>query len=204
MHGDIWTAAEWPTGWQVRHLNQTGSTNTDLLDDLDAGLVGDRAVLVTDHQTAGRGRLDRRWDAPAGTNLLVSIAVSPVPAVPSQATHRVGLAALFAARSVRSDAVLSLKWPNDLVVGSEKLGGVLVSQFIAHGETYRVAGLGLNLSWVAAKPVDRPVTDLQTLLEQAVARERVLDCILNSVAQGIQGKEDEGLLDAALQELRAG
>ena len=48
------------------------------------------------------------------------------------------------------------------------------------------------------------MTDLQTLLGQAVARERVLDCILSAVAQGIQGEEDEGLLDAALQELRAG
>ena len=145
MHGDIWTAAEWPTGWQVRHLNQTGSTNTDLLDDLDAGLVGDRAVLVTDHQTAGRGRLDRRWDAPAGTNLLVSIAVSPVPPVPAQATHRVGLAALFAARTVRPDAVLALKWPNDLLLDGAKLAGILAQR--SSSTDSLVVGLGLNVGW---------------------------------------------------------
>jgi len=145
VHGDIWTAVEWPSGWQVRHLDETGSTNADLLEDLDAGLVGDRSVLVADHQTAGRGRLDRRWDAPAGTNLLVSIAVSPVPAVPSQATHRVGLAALFAARSVRSDAVLSLKWPNDLLLGDAKLAGILAQRSSTSDSL--VVGLGLNVGW---------------------------------------------------------
>ena len=145
MHGDIWTAAEWPSGWQVRHLDETGSTNTDLLGDLDAGLVGDRSVLVTDHQTAGRGRLDRRWDAPAGTNLLVSIAVSPVPSVPSQATHRVGLAALLAARTARPDAVLSLKWPNDLLLGDAKLAGILAQRSSTTDSL--VVGLGLNVGW---------------------------------------------------------
>ena len=84
VHGDIWDAVPWPDGWTVRHVAETGSTNADLLADLDAGLIGDRNVLVTDHQTAGRGRLDRRWDAPPGTNLLVSIALTPVPPVAAE------------------------------------------------------------------------------------------------------------------------
>ncbi len=145
MHGDIWAAAEWPTGWQVRHLDETGSTNTDLLADLDAGLAGDRSVLVADHQTAGRGRLDRRWDAPAATNLLVSIAVSPVPSVPSEATHRIGLAALFAARDARPDAVLTLKWPNDLLLDGAKLAGILAQR--SSSTDSLVVGLGLNVGW---------------------------------------------------------
>ena len=144
-HGDIWAAAEWPSGWQVRHLDETGSTNADLLVDLDAGLAGDRSVLVTDHQTAGRGRLDRRWDAPAGTNLLVSIAVSPVPSVPSEATHRVGLAALFAARRARPDAALTLKWPNDLLLEGAKVAGILAQR--SSSTDSLVVGLGLNIGW---------------------------------------------------------
>ncbi len=145
MHGDIWDAARWSSGWQVRHLRETGSTNADLLADLDAGLAGDRSVLVTDHQTAGRGRLDRRWDAPAGTNLLVSIAVSPVPAVPSEATHRVGLAALLAARDVRPDVALTLKWPNDLLLDGAKVAGILAQRSASTDAL--VVGLGLNVGW---------------------------------------------------------
>jgi BirA family biotin operon repressor/biotin-[acetyl-CoA-carboxylase] ligase len=145
VHGDIWTAAGWPGGWQVRHLDETGSTNTDLLADLDVGVAGDRSVLVTDHQTAGRGRLDRRWDAPAGTNLLVSLAMSPVPDVPSEATHRVGLAALFAARGARPDVAVTLKWPNDLLLEGAKVAGILAQRSSTTDSL--VVGLGMNIGW---------------------------------------------------------
>ena len=145
VHGDIWNVAPWPDGWTVRHVAETGSTNADLLADLAAGLVGDRSVLVTDHQTAGRGRLDRRWDAPPGTNLLVSIALAPVPSVAADATHRVGLAALSAVRDVRPDAQVALKWPNDLLVDDRKLAGILAQRSSTRDAV--VVGLGLNVSW---------------------------------------------------------
>ena len=64
--------------WHVTHVDETGSTNADLLAAAVAG-APDRSVLVAAHQTAGRGRLDRRWDAPPGANLLVSLLFSLVP-----------------------------------------------------------------------------------------------------------------------------
>ena len=78
-------------GWTVEHVAETGSTNADLL--ATAAQRPDRSVLVAAHQTAGRGRLDRRWDAPPGANLLVSILFHDVPAQPSELTRRVALAA---------------------------------------------------------------------------------------------------------------
>ncbi len=143
--GDIWDAATWPSGWTVRHVTETGSTNADLLAALDDGVVGDRTVLVADHQTAGRGRLDRRWDAPPGANLLVSITVVPTPEVPSEATHRVGLAALAAARTIRPGSDLGLKWPNDLLLDGRKLAGVLAQRSSRVDGV--VVGLGLNIGW---------------------------------------------------------
>jgi len=167
--GDIWEAADWPAGWTVRHLVETGSTNTDLLADVDAGVAGDRCVLVTDHQVAGRGRLDRRWDAPPGTNLLVSIAMAPVPAVPVEATHRVGIAALRAARSAVSEGVISLKWPNDLLLDDRKLAGILAQRSSTTDAV--VVGLGLNIGWApeaAARlgPVVTPAALLASILSQ--------------------------------------
>ena len=194
--------------WSYRELDQCESTQLLAIETIRKGGFKGPFALSCLQQTAGFGRRGDPW-IDSGQALALSLAWKPTPEQISPDERWPSWISLWVWRGLiqfddRLRRVLKLKWPNDLVVGSEKLGGVLVSQFIAHGETYRVAGLGLNLSWVAAKPVDRPVTDLQTLLGQAVARERVLDCILSAVAQGIQGEEDEGLLDAALQELRAG
>ncbi len=136
----------WPLGWDVRHVAETASTNTDLLDAVARGAAGACTVLAADHQTAGRGRLDRRWEAPAGANLLVSIALGPVPVVPASMTQRVGLAALRASRRVvEPRTTLGLKWPNDLLLDGRKLAGVLAQRVPGHDVV--VVGLGLNVRW---------------------------------------------------------
>ena len=113
-----------------------------------AGSAGDRTVLAAGHQTAGRGRLDRRWDAPPGANLLVSMVVAPIPAVPAELTHRLGLAAVAAVRQfLAADlaATVGLKWPNDVLLGERKLAGILAQR--VPGRDAVVVGMGLNVGW---------------------------------------------------------
>ena len=98
----------------VRWVGETGSTNTDAL-----ALARDGApegvVLVADHQTAGRGRLGRTWEAPPGASLLVSVLLRPPAAVADAVTMAAGVAMAEAVAEVAGvDA--RLKWPNDLVV----------------------------------------------------------------------------------------
>jgi BirA family biotin operon repressor/biotin-[acetyl-CoA-carboxylase] ligase len=131
----------WPAGWTVEHVAVTGSTNRDLL--ATAAQRPDRSVLVTDHQTAGKGRLDRRWDAPPGSNLLVSILFHEVPEHPIELTRRVALAAIAACREVAGVDV-ALKWPNDVLLDDRKLAGILAERS-AGGDV--VVGLGLNVAW---------------------------------------------------------
>ena len=138
----MWLDGTWPDGWSVRHVTETGSTNDDLLIAAAAG-APDRSVLVADHQTAGRGRLDRRWEAPPGANLLVSMLFRTVPPRACTLTQRVALAAVDACGAVAGvDAVL--KWPNDLLVDDRKLAGIL-AQRAPDGSI--VVGLGLNVGW---------------------------------------------------------
>jgi BirA family biotin operon repressor/biotin-[acetyl-CoA-carboxylase] ligase len=125
----------------VREVTETGSTNVDLLD--LAGTAADRTVLRTDHQTAGRGRLDRRWEAPPGTNLLVSVLFRDVPDDPGELTRRIGLAVVDAAGEV-ADVTAALKWPNDVLVDGRKLAGIL-AQRATTGEV--VVGTGVNVGW---------------------------------------------------------
>jgi biotin-(acetyl-CoA carboxylase) ligase len=76
----------------VRTVAETGSTNADLLAAAAAG-APDGAVLVARHQTAGRGWLDRRWEAPPGCNLLASILWRDPVGAPQTTSQRVALAA---------------------------------------------------------------------------------------------------------------
>ena len=139
----------------------TGSTNVDLLDAADRGVVDDRTALVTGHQTAGRGRLARRWEAPPDANLLVSLLLLDTATAAGLLTQSVGLAAvrgLEALATATADgdpgggpdggpdgAGLGLKWPNDVLLGDRKLAGVLAQRSSSSGAV--VVGIGLNVGW---------------------------------------------------------
>jgi BirA family biotin operon repressor/biotin-[acetyl-CoA-carboxylase] ligase len=136
----------------VRWLEETDSTNTRLLEEARAGAPEGR-VLAADHQTAGRGRMGRRWEAPPGSALLVSVLVRP--ALPLGRAHLVTMAAGLAA----SDACEALagvrpglKWPNDLVVDDAKLAGLL-AESVVEGDALRalVVGMGLNVTAAPAE-----------------------------------------------------
>ena len=135
---------EWPIGWHVSVVEETGSTNADLLDAAAHG-APDRSVLVARHQTAGRGRLDRRWDAQPGANLLVSLLFREVPATPGELTQRVGLAAIAACERV-AGVKPTLKWPNDLLLDGAKLAGILAQAKLG-AQPAVVVGIGINVGW---------------------------------------------------------
>ena len=150
-HGpQVPTGRHWPppTGWHVSIVAETGSTNADLLAAAREG-AQDRSVLVAAHQTAGRGRLDRRWEAPPGANLLVSVLFRTIPAQPHELTRRVALAAVAAAADAAGVGAV-LKWPNDLLVEGRKLAGIL-AEAGGSGPGARidhvVVGLGMNVGW---------------------------------------------------------
>lgn len=138
--------SDWPAGWHVAAVAETGSTNTDLLAAADAGAPG-RSVLAAAHQTAGRGRLDRRWDAPPGANLLVSFLFrdNDPAGPPVVLMRRLALAALDAVAATTGRSA-ELKWPNDVLLDGAKLAGLLAQR----GDGVTVIGLGLNVGWAPA------------------------------------------------------
>jgi BirA family biotin operon repressor/biotin-[acetyl-CoA-carboxylase] ligase len=129
----------------VRFYDEIGSTNTELVEDARAG-AAEGLVLVADHQTAGRGRLDRSWSAAPGTSLLVSVLLRP-PLPISEVPVVLMAAGLAACDGVESAAGFRprLKWPNDLVVGDRKLAGLL-SESTPGEVTAVILGLGLNVT----------------------------------------------------------
>jgi len=117
------------------------------------------SIVVADHQTAGRGRMERRWEAPPGTSLLVSFVLAP--------SRLLSLAAGVAAAEACGPDV-RLKWPNDLLLDDRKLGGILV-EATPHKA---ICGIGVNLTWApeGAAMLERPREEVLARLQKQVAR----------------------------------
>lgn len=141
LHGSGLGPVEW--------VPQTASTNADLLAVAAEG-AAHGLVRVTDHQTAGRGRLDRTWTTRPGDALLVSVLVRPTAGRDDLGwiTSASAVAAAEAAAALGSVGV-GIKWPNDLVVGApgshRKLAGILAQSTITGGDVAVVVGMGLNV-----------------------------------------------------------
>jgi BirA family biotin operon repressor/biotin-[acetyl-CoA-carboxylase] ligase len=180
--------------WTIRRFAEVDSTNRRLLDDARAG-VAEGAVLVADHQTAGRGRLDRTWEAAPGSSLLVSVLLRPV--LEPGPTHVVVMAAALALRDAVADVagfVPGLKWPNDLVVGDRKLAGLLAER---EGDAV-VVGAGLN---VRADAFGAELADLATACELEAGRTVDRDELLDRFLAGLAARLDA--LDRVVVDYRA-
>jgi BirA family biotin operon repressor/biotin-[acetyl-CoA-carboxylase] ligase len=151
-------------GVEVRRVERCGSTNTVLL--REAGLAAP-VLLIAGEQTAGRGRRGRRWHAARGDGLAFSLA--RVVHRPARELAALALVAGVAtARALRALGVsqAALKWPNDLVAGGGKLGGILVETRAAGRGTLAVFGIGINLRGAAelARRLRRPVASLDQFI----------------------------------------
>lgn len=169
----------------VEVVQRTGSTNTDL-----AGLVtkenaDDGAVLVAEEQNAGRGRLDRRWTAPARSGLFFSVVLKPT-GVPVERWGWLPLltgVAVATALARTAGVDTALKWPNDLLVtvdGEErKAGGILAERA---GADAVVVGIGIN---VTLRAEELPVPGAGSLvLAGATTTDR--DTVLRSVLRSLE------------------
>jgi BirA family biotin operon repressor/biotin-[acetyl-CoA-carboxylase] ligase len=134
--------------WRIEEFDEIDSTNSWLR---DRAAQGEPAGLVAraDFQHAGRGRLDRRWEAPPRSSLLTSILLRPD--LDETSLHLATVAVALSARDALTRLVglrPDLKWPNDLVVADRKIGGILAEAVRSpDGSLAVVVGLGLNLRY---------------------------------------------------------
>ena len=150
----------------IRLIGSTDSTNR-VVADLAAGGAPEGVVVAADVQSAGRGRLDRRWEAEPGSGLLVSVLLRP-SGLSAERLHLVTAAAALAARQACLEVAqveTLVKWPNDLVVLDAKLAGILAES--SGGAV--VVGMGLN---VHSGPPEAAVLDVES--SRRVSRADVL------------------------------
>ncbi len=150
------------------------------------------AVAVADEQTAGRGRLGRRWLAPAGTSLLCSIQLRPQVS-PERLPELTGIAARACAEAITAVTGLEpeLKFPNDLLVDGRKVAGILAEA----REGRVVLGVGINVNVPESdlpREVDRPATSLLVETGREVDRAELLVELLERLERRYKAWSDQG------------
>ncbi|WP_441245793.1 biotin--[acetyl-CoA-carboxylase] ligase [Kitasatospora sp. McL0602] len=191
--GGLWTSVE--------VVPETGSTNTDLATRAKAG-AAQGAVLIAEEQTAGRGRLERQWQAPARSGLFLSLLLRPGEG-PREARQAkggggrregvpverygwlpilVGVAAASALGRV-AETEVGLKWPNDLQTETDgverKLGGILTE--LSGGAV--IAGLGINVSLRESELPVPTATSLALAGAAVTDRDTLLRALLRSFGE---------------------
>jgi BirA family transcriptional regulator, biotin operon repressor / biotin---[acetyl-CoA-carboxylase] ligase len=177
--------------WRIEWFGELDSTNRYLLGAAGAG-AADGLVAVADHQTAGRGRLDRRWDAPPGSSLLVSVLLRvPGEADASSALMAAGVALADAVEST-AGVLVGLKWPNDLVVAhgagaDRKLAGLLAER----DRDALVVGAGCNVNWESFPPaLAETATACNLEAGHVVDRDALLDAYLTNLDRFLATPDD--------------
>ncbi len=169
-------------GWTVLHVDATGSSNADLALAAATG-AADRTVLIAEEQTAGRGRMGRRWRAPRGSSLIISLLLRPKvsPSRRGWVGALLGLSLVEAVREV-TGLEAELKWPNDVLIGGRKCAGILAE---AAGEAV-VVGAGVNVTLTAGELPESigatPATSLNLEGARCTDRTRLASALLDAFA----------------------
>ena len=192
-------------GRSFRYYDEIESTNVEAKELARAG-APEGTVVIAECQSAGRGRLGRRWTSPAGKGLLFSVILRPT--LPMSRAHMLTVvSAVAAARGIESqtDASVRIKWPNDLFIGDRKAGGILLE---VAGEQdvveWVIVGIGINVNTEYAElPVDlrRTAVSLKMATGEPVDRSELLARILLALETAYKEAQKHGF-DRALSEFR--
>jgi BirA family biotin operon repressor/biotin-[acetyl-CoA-carboxylase] ligase len=182
------------------HFQELDSTNLEARRQAEAG-APHGACLAAEHQSAGRGRLDRRWLAPKSTCLLFSLILRPLLRL-DQVFGLTSLAALAVCRAVEalSDLQPLIKWPNDVFLDGKKLAGIL-TEFTSRAENleFVVVGVGLNVNLTAKQlaKLPAPAESLKAATGRPWDRAVLLAGILAEASQLYNRAKPEALPDMA-------
>ncbi|GGU07442.1 biotin--[acetyl-CoA-carboxylase] ligase [Nocardioides albus] len=172
-------------GWRVEILESTPSTNAELASRARSGEASG-LVITTEHQTAGRGRLDRGWTTPERSALTVSALLRPDPSISVERWPwlplMTGVAVASGLRKMGYAA--GLKWPNDVLIEGRKVCGILIERIegaTAESGAAAVIGFGLNTSLTREELPIKTATSLELDSGAPVDRTAVLAALLEEL-----------------------
>lgn len=192
-------------GHSIVYKKITDSTNTECKRLCDSR-AEEGLTVVAEKQTAGRGRLGRQWDSPEGTGIWMSVMLKPQvnPERASKVTILAAAAVYMALKDMGIDS--GIKWPNDIVIGSKKICGIL-TEMKCTGENidYVVVGIGINVN-TEKFPEDlaEKATSLKIETGQFVDRNELIGRILTWIEVFYQSFRTSGDINKVIEIVRQG
>ncbi len=193
----IWKSLSPVIQKQITHfdlVDTLDSTNNYMLEQIKQGKPSG-SLVISEHQTAGRGRLGRTWHSPYAANIYLAIYWH----FDKDTTELSGLSQVISSavlNALQQNNVpdLCLKWPNDIYHCDKKLAGVLVDMIAeSHSSTDTVIGVGVNISMhTKDDAIDQPWTDIHTITDQFPNRNKITSTLLDFIYTDISEFAQKG------------
>ena len=166
------------------HLPETGSTNSYAIELLTKERPAEGCVVVTSHQTRGKGTDTNTWESEKDKNLTFSVILYPAFAADQQfvLNKAISLGIYNFLKTELPQSPVSIKWPNDIYIGDKKVCGILIqNSIIGYKFDYVVVGIGLNVNQeIFISDAPNPVS-LKMITKKDYHLDEVLDKLLNSI-----------------------
>lgn len=185
-------------GERLVYVPEVASTNT-LAMELARERPEEGLVVLTDSQTAGKGRQGRRWVDTPGCNILSSTLLRPL--FPPHLLVMIASLAVVEAIKRACGVQAAIKWPNDILIADRKVCGILIeTSHDQDGRLVAVLGIGINVNgqlqgWIEQKGVDVELAAVATTLETTcghpASREKILTYLLAAIEQGYLALQQE-------------
>jgi len=153
------------------------------------------SVCIAEKQSAGRGRINRVWHSPIGTNIYMSLVYKFNNTDLSTISLITGLAVRDAIEKYICLLGINVKWPNDILYQEKKLGGILIESQIAGKSAYVIAGIGINVNLIETTKIHKPWTSLQKITNTIHDRNSIISAIINNILLYYKRFEKDGFKD---------
>lgn len=191
-------------GQQLIYHTACPSTNTEALQLINANKVREGAVIITDHQTAGRGQRDNHWESEAGQNLTFSVVLYPdLPVSKQFYLTIIASLAVTDALLTTVNKPIKIKWPNDILCLNNKLCGILIQNNLkANKIQSTVLGIGINVNQTEFSYPN--ATSVSFISGKTIEREEILLNLFNFLEKRyiqLKNGESEALMSAYLERM---
>lgn len=176
----------------ITRFSSLDSTSNYVAKQLLAGSYTPGEVILAHFQTNGRGRRDRFWQSEPGENLTFSFAVDTdfLPNHQNFVLSKAISVALFIFLSKHLQADISIKWPNDMLVSGQKIGGMLIENKYINSHKYTIVGIGININQIQF-PEGLKATSLALELNQRIKINGLIEQILKEINSTLEMVEND-------------